>query len=529
MEIEELELEVKVYNRLKKAGINTTDELLSEMYKGSSDIKVSAPDAKRCEEALKAVGIIKYVRGDYVTEDDIEPEPLTWDELHNCIGKLVVFDCSTESHRWLKVKWIYDIKDDGEGTAICSDGSRDYNYIRRSQVNGDYSRNPEFLKTHKCLKYEGRFFALKQSTPLDKLGLSVRTYNAAKRYGIDTVEELTERIEDFSKHAPHSGKEAKELLNIAGGASMQEQQVMSVDYTKAVTLTRHIKANAQAAQESLWEVCKGLKEMHDGKLYKELGYQHFKEYCENELEVTDRQARNYIYIADSFSDEERKSISALGTTKLLLLAKLDEPQREEVQQNVDVEAVSVRELKKQIAALNNEAAKQRKLREELVDENNQMSNRISALLADNDEAKDTIQSLEQQLEELEERPIDVAVQTLPDDEEIEKLTAQFKEDLAKHEKGTERRLEELRQHYRKELKEQYDRLTKEAEQANVDVEEEIAEKAELECTIKFATDALRRLARYVMSIDSEDKAYARYAIKKVDEVYDILRKFEEEK
>lgn len=51
--------------------------------------------------------------------------------------------------------------------------------------------------------------------------------------------------------------------------------VLSEDYNKAVSLTRRICANAQAAQDSLFEVCKGLKEMHDSKLYKELGYQNF--------------------------------------------------------------------------------------------------------------------------------------------------------------------------------------------------------------------------------------------------------------
>lgn len=492
MEIEELELEVKVYNRLKKAGINTTDELLSEMYKGSSDIKVSAPDAKRCEEALKAVGIIKYVRGDYVTEDDIEPEPLTWDELHNCIGKLVAHDVSIESHRWLKVCWIYDIQDKGEGNLIYNDGGSGYGYSRCSTVNGDLTRD-----FSPYLKHSGRFFILKKS------------------------------------EVPQ----------------VQQQSVIveSADYTKAVTLTRRIKANAQAAQESLWEVCKGLKEMHDGKLYKELGYSSFESYTEEEVGLSRFMAYKYISIGDIKNVE---SIQQIGVTKLALLAKLDEPQREEVQQNVDVEAVSVRELKKQIAEIQNsnailqgnitnEQEKSAKLQAQLeskhrewlqaCDEKTSYAQQLFHAEENLNEAKDTIQSLEQQLEELEERPIDVAVQTLPDDEEIEKLTAQFKEGLAKHEKDTERRLEELRQHYRKELKEQYDRLTKEAEQANVDVEEEIAEKAELECTIKFATDALRRLARYVMSIDSEDKAYARYAIKKVDEVYDILRKFKEEK
>lgn len=374
MEIEELELEVKVYNRLKKAGINTTDELLTEMYKGSSDIKVSAPDAKRCEEALKAVSIIKYVRGDYVTEDDIEPEPLTWDELHDHIGQLVVFDCSTESHKWLKVNWIYDMQDAGEGTVICSDGSRDYSYIRRSQVNGDYSRDPEFLKTHECLKYEGRFFALK-----------------------------SEEVKTVSK-----------------------TQIMSADYTKAVALTKRIKANAAAAQESLWEVCKGLKEMHDGKLYKELGYSSFESYTEGEVGIKRHMAQKYLAVADI---ENGESIHQIGITKLSILAKLDEPQREEIKQTVDLENTSVKELKAKIDELEKEKSdskerqnklfhKNMELVKELEDEKHSASKldkELKNAVEAKEEAFDTIQSLEKQIQELESRPVDVAVQ-------VEKVT-----------------------------------------------------------------------------------------------------------
>ena len=35
---------------------------------------------------------------------------------------------------------------------------------------------------------------------IEDLGLSVRTYNAVKRYGINTTEELAERIDEFCKH-----------------------------------------------------------------------------------------------------------------------------------------------------------------------------------------------------------------------------------------------------------------------------------------------------------------------------------------
>lgn len=384
MEIEELELEVKVYNRLKKAGINTTDELLSEMYKGSSDIKVSAPDAKRCEEALKAVGIIKYVRGDYVTEDDIEPEPLTWDELHNYIGKLVAHDVSTESHRWLKVCWIYDIQDKGEGNLIYNDGGSGYGYSRCSTVNGDLTRD-----FSPYLKHSGRFFVLKKS------------------------------------EVPQ----------------VQQQSVIveSADYTKAVTLTRRIKANAQAAQESLWEVCKGLKEMHDDKLYKELGYSSFESYTEEEVGLSRFMAYKYISIGDIKNVE---SIQQIGVTKLALLAKLDEPQREEVQQNVDVEAVSVRELKAEIDKLNDEKKGYKERQDKLLSRNKQLVSELEKseasrekLDADLDEAidakkeaLDTIKSLEHQLEELESKPHE----SYEDTTKIDELKKQLAEAEERH-------------------------------------------------------------------------------------------------
>ena len=477
--IEQLDFEVKTYNRLKKAGISTTDDLIEALY--SREPKISAPDAKKCEAALKDAGIIKYMRGDHVTEDDIEPEPLTWDKLHDYIGKLVVFDCSTESHKWLKVNWIYDMQDGDEGTVICSDGSRNYSYIRRSTVDGGYSRDPEYLKRHECLKYAGRFFALK-------------------------LEEVK---------------------------TVPETQVMSADYTKAVSLTKKIKANAAAAQESLWEVCKGLKEMHDGKLYKELGYQNFEEYSENEVGFGRRQAQKYLAIASIENGNSSSHFEKIGVTKLALLAKLDEPQREEIQQNVDVESVTVKELKDQITALqkDNKSLAEDRQREglradRLAREAREKDNQIESLVADNDEAKDTIKSLEQQIEELEDRPVEVAVQA--NDAEIDKLTAQFQEELAKRDKDTERRLNEQLQRHKEELRKQREQLEKAAEEADVEVEDEIREKAELEMHIKFVTDAMRKLAHWLFANDPVgENGYRHYAAKKIEEVSKIITKEEE--
>ncbi|MDE6776416.1 MAG: hypothetical protein K2J25_00620, partial [Oscillospiraceae bacterium] len=72
-----------------------------------------------------------------------------------------------------------------------------------------------------------------------------------------------------------------------------ENIVVSPEYTKAMKLDRHIKTNAQMAQDSLYEVCKGLKEMRDDKLYQELGYQNFEDYSENEVGIKRSQAYNF--------------------------------------------------------------------------------------------------------------------------------------------------------------------------------------------------------------------------------------------
>lgn len=75
---------------------------------------------------------------------------------------------------------------------------------------------------------------------LEDLNLSIRAYNAVRRYGIDTAEELSERIDEFSNHAPKYGAEARKALEVSALPQAQTAGVIveSADYTKAVSLTR---------------------------------------------------------------------------------------------------------------------------------------------------------------------------------------------------------------------------------------------------------------------------------------------------
>lgn len=190
------------------------------------------------------------------------------------------------------------------------------------------------------------------------------------------------------------------------------------NYAEAYNLNVRICVNAQAAQQNLWEMCKGLKEMHDSKLYKELGYQNFEEYTENEVGIKRLQARKYVSIASIENGQSTNHFEQLGTEKLYLLSRLDEPQREEIQQTVNVEEVSVRELKAEIEKLNAEKTGYKERQDKLLARNKQLVNELEKseeardkLDADLDEAidakkeaLDTIKSLEHQLEELESKP-----------------------------------------------------------------------------------------------------------------------------
>lgn len=199
---------------------------------------------------------------------------------------------------------------------------------------------------------------------IEELNLDVRTYNAIKRAGCTTVEELKQMISDdpdgLRRNIGYATFDKVEEL-IAGLAESQETQeepsvIVSETYTRAVTLTRSIIANAQAAQQSLYEVCKGLKEMRDGKLYKELGYQNFEDYTENEVGIKRRQAYGYISVAENLPSDFVHSSAQIGIKKLELLAKLDEPTREVLTEQVDVENVTVKELRSEIDRITSENA-----------------------------------------------------------------------------------------------------------------------------------------------------------------------------
>lgn len=277
---------------------------------------------------------------------------------------------------------------------------------------------------------------------LHELGLSVRAFNAVCRAEIKTVEELRDHFQNEPEKlrlliGKNHFEEVEKALGTVGDADDVPETavaephpsvIVSEDYTRAVSLTRTIIANAQAAQQSLYEVCKGLKEMRDGKLYKELGYQNFADFCENEVGIHRNQAMKYASIAEIENAQLTGHFEKIGTEKLYLLAKLDEPTRQEITEAVDIEAVTVKDLKAQIESLRNAKEKAEKKLSVMTEDRDRKEAARQKCFDRFKEIAAEKRELQAQIDELKSSPQQVSVEDVSRIEELEaELAAKQKE------------------------------------------------------------------------------------------------------
>jgi DNA repair exonuclease SbcCD ATPase subunit len=241
---------------------------------------------------------------------------------------------------------------------------------------------------------------------------------------------------------------------------------LSAEYIKAAELDRRIKTSAQLAQQSLYDMCMGFKEMRDSRLYKELGYSDFGEYCEQETGFSRMNVYNYIRVAEKLPQDFVNSSLQIGVKKLTLLAKLSDEERTELAENIDLESTTVKELKAKIDILQNE-------RDRAMESNAEASHQV--FIADKKvlEMKNKVTQLEAEIKDLESRPIEVAVET--DSKEVANLKdAMRRVDLDWSEKYS--KLEE------DSLKDRRELLQK-AEQAEKDKQDKLSQlRAELDRT-----------------------------------------------
>lgn len=290
---------------------------------------------------------------------------------------------------------------------------------------------------------------------------------------------------------------------------------LSAEYIKAAELDRRIKTSAQLAQQSLYDMCMGFKEMRDSRLYKQLGYSDFGEYCEQETGFSRMNVYNYIRVAEKLPQDFVNSSLQIGVKKLTLLAKLSDEERTELAENIDLESTTVKELKAKIDILQNE-------RDRAVESNAEASHRV--FMADKKvlEMKNKVTQLENEIKELESRPIEVAVET--DSKEVANLKdAMRRVDLdwsEKYSKLEEENLRERREllqkadNAEKDKQEKLSQLREELDRTKAEYEKKLAGKTEITSTqddkaifkayLSTAVDSVTRLVDFVNEHNDSD-------------------------
>lgn len=290
---------------------------------------------------------------------------------------------------------------------------------------------------------------------------------------------------------------------------------LSAEYIKAAELDRRIKTSAQLAQQSLYDMCMGFKEMRDSRLYKELGYSDFGEYCEQETGFSRMNVYNYIRVAEKLPQDFVNSSLQIGVKKLTLLAKLSDEERTELTENTDLENTTVKELKAKIDILQNE-------RDRAMESNVEASHQV--FMADKKvlEMKNKVTQLEDEIKELENRPIEVAVET--DSKEVANLKdamrrvdLDWSEKYSKLEEDSLKDRRELLQKAEQAEKDKQDKLSQlreELDRTKAEYEKKLTGKTEIPSTqddkaifkayLSTAVDSVTRLVDFVNEHNDSD-------------------------
>jgi len=265
--------------------------------------------------------------------------------------------------------------------------------------------------------------------------------------------------------------------------------VVSEEYTKAVALTKEAIAHILSAESSLIKAAKILFQVKEEGLYKELGYSNFDDYCDNEVKFKHSQATKLLAVYRRNPNPSR--LGEWGIEKTYLLSMLDEPDREEIEQRVDVENTSVKELKAQIKQLKED-------KKQLQAEQGEISLRVGLAESQRDEAIKKLESKKAELANAQERIEELENQE-PEAVYVEDLGLEqrYQEDVDRMDKEWARRYEEMeqekdhqiitlkRQHYQKE--QEFQQKLEEAQQSGENAN------CELDAYLKMFQDTLRHI------------------------------------
>ena len=135
-----------------------------------------------------------------------------------------------------------------------------------------------------------------------------------------------------------------EQMTFVGAAATAEESA-------ALRLHYEIMAAAQAAAASLLDLARKIKLMRDTSGYKALGFDTLEAYTLTTMGMKQRQAYNYIAIAEKLPAQLIEQNAAAGVTKLALLAQLSGQEQQQITAETNLTETTVAELKAQIKEL----------------------------------------------------------------------------------------------------------------------------------------------------------------------------------
>ena len=281
---------------------------------------------------------------------------------------------------------------------------------------------------------------------------------------------------------------------------MSEIIVANERYNQAVELHNNIMLNGSIAAQALATMCHDLKVMRDEKLYKEMGFEKFEEYCEEKVGIKSRQAYTYISTYEKLGQNVIEKHAHIGITKLELLSAINPVDRIEILENEDLGDMSVSEVKELVARNTEQAEQLSLLNDELEDKKTREEDLEEQLL-----------KLREENKELKERPIEVS--SKPTDEEISKLRQDIEKEIT--EQAEQKAKTELEEKYKKKIDKAKESATKEAnanKQKEIDEavkkavaesnEKLLKEKVELVRTLASSKNEMLRLENELKTADT---------------------------
>lgn len=306
---------------------------------------------------------------------------------------------------------------------------------------------------------------------------------------------------------------------------MNNSEISVNRHEQAQSLHQQVMTNGALAAENLFSMAKALKDIRDGKFYKELGYQNYESYCEEKAGMKRRNAYRYISIAEKIKPKNVPSMAQIGMTKLALLAEISEDKQAEIAESVDLESVSVRELKVEINKLKGEKIK-------IENERHKLESKLAAEAASADELRESLNfarkraeeansekdRLEKENKELKARPVEVVPASGSEEERFARKLKELDEATQKiNDRYEEMEMEEIKNRRELEAEKQ-----KEVEAIRAEYEEKLKDaasqsgdpnKERFKAYLLSAADSLTRLVEFA---NKGDGVYKQKAAELID-------------